>query len=259
MSTRIRVGQIPYLNSEPFYHGLPLDGLELYPMAPRPMGELAKVGGLDAGPFSLVHCFDLEEKFEPLGGMGISVKGAVRSVVLYSKKPVEALSGALVGVTDETATAVQLMKLLLEQRYQVHPSGYTGPDASAVDALLLIGDKALAPRKDLEQYPYKYDLAWEWLRWQGLPFVFAMWMVRRTLPQELKATLAQKLQKRVAENLEHNLSEIAGNRADLGMPYEDIASYLKNFRYIFNDEDWQAARTFRAAWQSMPVVKEARS
>lgn len=257
MSTRIRVGQIPYLNCEPFYHGLVEEEIELCPLSPRAMGALAIVGELDAGPISLMHCFDLWDKYEPLGNMGISVKGQVKSVVLFSRLPLEELSGATIGVTPETATAVNLLRLFLEQRHALQPRAYTDLDSSPLNALLLIGDKALRHRNGMPDFPYRYDLAAEWFHWQSLPFVFALWMVRRSLAPHLKEMLAARVRERVEDNLAHNLEAIAAKRSDLEMTAQEIASYLQTFRYFLTEEDWQAIETFKSAWITLPMPAEA--
>src|SRR2546422_4490196 len=57
--TDVRVGRIPYLNSEPFY--FTLDGHELVPLPPRPLGQAMEAGRVDAGPLSLVDFFRLEQ------------------------------------------------------------------------------------------------------------------------------------------------------------------------------------------------------
>jgi len=254
---KIRVGQIPYLNSEPFYHGLDIPDIDLCPMPPRAMGELAKAGELEAGPFSLVHCFELDGQFEPLGEMGISVKGQVNSVILLSRAPIGELSGATIGITSETATAVNLLKVLLEQRYSLRPPEYAGLDSSYLDAFLLIGDKALARRSKVARFPYRIDLAAEWLDWQGLPFVFALWMVRRSLEPHRKQWLASTLRGRLADNLAHNLGAIAAKRRELGMTAKEVAVYLRRFRFVLDEEDWRAVEVFKKAWQSLPVTMEA--
>ena len=258
MSTRIKVGQIPYLNCEPFYHGLVAEEVELCPLSPRAMGELAIGGELDAGPFSLMHCFDLWDQYEPLGNMGISVKGQVKSVVLFSRLPLEELSGATIGITPETATAVNLLRLLLEQRHALQPRAYTDLDSLPLDALLLIGDKALLHRNGMPDFPYRYDLAAEWFHWQGLPFVFALWMVRRSMDSHLKEMLAAVVRKRLEDNLVHNLEAIAAKRSNLEMTAQEVASYLQTFRYLLTEEDWQAIETFKSAWLALPMPVEAR-
>ena len=253
----VRIGQIPYLNCEPFFHGFALEGAELCPMPPSAMGPLAQAAELDAGPFSLVQCFDLEDRYEALGDMGISVKGPVRSILFYSHVPIWELSEAVVGVTQESATAIQLMKVILEQRYEVHPREYADLKAPKLDAFLLIGDEALATHDRVEDFPYRYDLAEEWLKWKGLPFVFALWMVRRTLEADVKEMLADRLKKNLAENMSYNLKVIADKREHMGMTFEDIAYYLRAFRYVLSEEDQQAIEVFKEAWRSMSLAKEA--
>ena len=45
------------------------------------------------------------------------------------------------------------------------------------DAVLLIGDRAM--RACLPGFAHAFDLGQEWYDWTGLPFVYAVWAVRR--------------------------------------------------------------------------------
>lgn len=254
---KLRIGQIPYLNCEPFFHGLALDGVELCPMPPSAMGPLAQAGELDAAPFSLVQGFGLEGRYEPLGDMGISVKGPVRSILFYSRVPMWELSGAVVGETTESATSVQLMRVLLEQRYGARPREYAGLESPRLDAFLLIGDEALVTPDQVEGFPYRYDLAEEWLEWKGLPFVFAVWMVRRNLAAEAKEMLADGLRKNLADNMAHNLKAIADKRESMNLAFEGVAGYLRAFRFVLAEEDKEAIGVFKRAWQSLSPAKGA--
>ena len=251
-----RVGQIPYLNCEPFYHGLALDGVELCPMPPSHMGPLAQAEELDAGPFSLVQSFDLEDRYEHLGSLGISAKGPVLSILFYSRKPMQELSRALVGATTESATAVQLMKVILEHKCGVRPREYTALDAPGLDAFLLIGDQALLTHGKVEGYPYRYDLAEEWLDWKGLPFVFAVWMARRSLDERVKSCLAEGLRSNLAANMKTNLKTIADKRSHMGMTYDEVAGYLRGLRFVLDDDDYEAIRVFKQAWCTLQSAKE---
>lgn len=256
MSTIIKIGQIPYLNCEPFFHDFVLDGVRLYPMPPSYMGPLAQLGELDAAPFSLVQSFDLRDRYETLGNMGISVKGPVRSILLYSRVQISELSGAVVGVTQESGTASQLLRVILEQRYDVHPKAYVDLGHSILDAFLLIGDDALATHDNVEGFPYRYDLAEEWLRWNGLPFVFAVWMVRRTVESDVKKILADSVRANLAQNMNYNLSVIASKREYMGMTVNELTDYLEAFRYVLSEEDQRAIEEFEKAWRSLSLVKE---
>ena len=142
MSTTVNIGQIPYLNCEPFFYGLDLEGINLCPMAPSAMGPLAIEGILQAAPFSLIQSFDLVDKYETLGDIGISVIGPVKSILLYSKAPITELTGHKIGVTQESATSSQLLRVILEIRYGVTPKEYVDLDTHSISAFLLIGDQA---------------------------------------------------------------------------------------------------------------------
>ena len=252
-----RIGQIPYLNCEPFFHGLALEGVELCPMPPSSMGPLALRGELDVAPFSLVQSFDLREDFECLGDMGISVVGPVRSILFFSRVPIDELSGAVVGATSQSATAVQLMKVLLEQRFGVRPREYADLEAAHLDAFLLIGDDALVTHNRIDGFPYVYDLADVWWEWKQLPFVFAMWMVRRDLAPEVKHSLAEALRRNLEHNMTHSLDVIARKRETMGLSSAEVVDYLRAFRYVLDERDYRAIEEFEGAWRSLTLAKEA--
>ena len=255
MSTPLRVGRIPYLNSEPFYYGLgsepeadALIAVELHSLPPRAMGEAARRGELDAGPFSLVDCFGLRGEFEPLG-LGIAARGPVGSVLLFARRPLEALTGALIGVSDATVTSAALLRVLLAHRYEVRPRAYVHP-SEARDALLLIGDEALTFPEGLPHLPYRYDLAEEWFHWQGLPFVFALWMVRRDLPPAAKDALSSLLGRQLERN-GRRLEAIVRSRSDLGLAEARAVEYLAAFRYRLGPEEERAIERFEDLWRSL--------
>jgi len=256
----LRVGQIPYLNSEPFYFGLAVSGgsnVELHPMAPRAMGQLAAQGALDAGLFSLMDSVRLEGRFEPLGDFCIACDGEVKSVLFFARRPMEKMLGATVAVTGETATSVVLLKLLLASRYGLKDVGYVDMGSGEPsDGCLLIGDEALRRRHGIEGLPHRYDLAEEWSAWQGLPFVFARWMVRTSADEAEKAALREALTQRLRANLT-NLDAIGRVRRDLGMTVAEIKAYLRGFSFELGEGERRGMETFLRL--SRPLVAEEES
>jgi chorismate dehydratase len=103
--------------------------------------------------------------------------------VLLSKVPPEQIR--TLALDTSSRTSVVLAQLLLRERYGVTPQVTDmGPDLAAMleahDAALMIGDAAMrAPRQGL----FVLDLAEEWHSWTGLPFVFALWLVREDAPE----------------------------------------------------------------------------
>ena len=243
----LRVGQIPYLNLEPFFFGLSAPGgpgVELHPLPPRAMGQLAAEDGLDAGAFSLMDSVRLADRFEPLGDFCLACSGEVRSVLFFARRPIEELAGATVAVTGETATSVVLLKLLLARRYGLSDVRYVDLDAGeTADACLLIGDGALRHRHGIEGLPHRYDLAEEWAAWQGLPFIFARWMVRAAADAGEKAALREALAQRLRANLA-SLDAIGRARRDLGMTVSEIKTYLEGFTFELGERERRGMETF---------------
>jgi chorismate dehydratase len=166
-----------------------------------------------------------------------------RSSLLYSTQPITALAGAHIGVTDEAATALQLLQVLLRLKYGVQPAAY-GPLQAAHDAFLLIGNQALRQRRGAPGFPHTYDLGAEWHAWTGLPFVFARWMVRKEAAAKDKALLEEALYVGLEDGVEA-LYQVGEPREDLLMLPRDIVTYIQGFRYYIGKSEQQAIDQFQ--------------
>jgi chorismate dehydratase len=191
---RLRVGKIPFLNSEPFYLKLNQPEFDVIELTPRELGRAARSGLVDAGLMSAADYFSLEESFELLGPFGLSAKREVKSVLLFSSRPIEELGGTQIDLTSQSSTSVRLLRILLEHKYGLQDVEYRRSDSTgygsaqhATAALLLIGDLALrALLEGVAGMPCVYDLAQEWYDWKGTPFTFAVWAIRKTMSEEQK-------------------------------------------------------------------------
>jgi len=98
-------------------------------------------------------------------------------------------------------------------------------------SLLLIGGEALSYQRANTQYPYEIDLAIEWWLWQHLPFVFAVWAVRKDLPGEEKKRLERSLSGALGVN-QRQLDAIAREASErLAIPAQELQDYLAGFIY----------------------------
>ena len=251
LTVNIRIGYMPYLNCEPFYFGINREGFEFKTLTPSAMTQSAREGKLDVGPVPLVACFQMEDTLVPVGDFCIATVEAAHSILLFSQRPIEEMEGGTFGITDETTTSVQLLKVLLHHKYHVKPKAFTGLEDEH-DAFLLIGDNALRQRAPKPSYPYQYDLGHEWHSWTGYPFVFARWVMRRELPQETQEELHQALQKSLAHGLA-NLDVIARTRRDLDMSEEEVIQYLQALHYVIGPEETSAMNRFRELFYSLLV------
>ena len=174
-----------------------------------------------------------------LPGVAIASKQAVRSILLVSKVPVERIQ--TVAVDASSLTSVSLLQILFTKWWGGRRSFTTmAPDVERMleqhDAGLVIGDPAL--KVDRSRY-FTYDLAEEWIRFTGRPFVFAFWAVRQAALKDPSLTLdlASIFQESrdhgvQAENLERIASEWS-HRIDLSE--SDIKSYLtQNIHYYLD-------------------------
>ncbi len=124
-----------------------------------------------------------------LPGVAIASKQAVRSILLVSKVPVERIQ--TVAVDSSSLTSVALLQILFTKWWGGRrPFTAMAPDVERMfkqhDAGLVIGDPAL--KVDRSRY-FTYDLAEEWIRLTGRPFVFAFWAVRQAALKDLSPTL----------------------------------------------------------------------
>jgi aminodeoxyfutalosine synthase len=244
------VGKIPFFNSVPFYERLEKRAFKILPVAPRRMGVLARQGTMDAGLFSLMDYVRQKESFELLPYC-IATRDHVKSVMLFSNSGWRDLEGKVIGITDDTATSVHLLKVLLQRKYGVRTtfqrlhSGVNNLDR--FDAVLLIGDEALRANKHgLNGFELCFDLATEWYEWQNLPFVFAVLAVRKSLATGEKRELGEIIRQSL-DSCEDDLESIGKvHAARIGLSQDEAAEYLRCFTYKLGERELQAIEVFQS-------------
>jgi chorismate dehydratase len=141
-------------------------------------GQLA-VGSLDVALIPVIEYFRTGS-YSILPNIAIASHGPVLSVTLFSRVPWQQIRS--VALDEGSRTSAVLAQILLRKRFGVHPQSVSLPmDRNAedidADAVLLIGDRAM--RACLPGFAHAHDLGQEWFDWTGLPFVYAVWAVRK--------------------------------------------------------------------------------
>nr|WP_281382972.1 menaquinone biosynthesis protein [Dissulfurirhabdus thermomarina] len=179
---------VNFINTAPIY--LPWKEMgedprfEVTEAPPTRLNRLLAEGRLDVGLVSAFAYAQLHARTAIFPDLGISATGPVGSVILYSRVPVEELDGRTIRLTPHSATSVHLLRILLEDILGLRPRYVTGelPPPHLRDpsmgAYLAIGDEALRLAADPDPW-IRLDLADIWRRRTGLPFVFAVWAVRK--------------------------------------------------------------------------------
>jgi chorismate dehydratase len=245
----LRIGRIPYLYAEPFYVDMARRGMTLVERVPRAVAMAAANGEIDAGLVPLVDCIRLENRFQPVAGFCIASAQQTGSCFLFSTKPIAALAGAHIGVTDEAATALRLLDVLLRLRHQVQPAAYV-PLQTPHEAFLLIGNEGLRQRTGATGFPYSYDLGAEWHTWTGLPFVFSRWMLRKEAEPKDRAQLEEALYVGLEDGVDA-LCALAQPREELFMRPRDVVQYIQGWRFYIGRLEQQAIDQFQRYIQEL--------
>jgi len=238
----LRVGRISYINCYPVYGAIdrgivPLDGT-LVNGVPTALNRAMAEGALDISVVSAVEYARDAARYLLLPDLAISCDGPVRSVLLFSKRPAHELDGRSVMTSRSSMTSVALLELLFEHVWHATPKFAPG-DAEITDlahfddqddARLVIGDAALV-LSNAERYPYVYDLGEVWKTWTGLPFVFAVWVARRTVRVADALTVHAQLIESRNWGITHH-DELAQQAHDAtGVPVDVCTTYLSGLDY----------------------------
>lgn len=181
-----RVGSVDSLNAVPLTRGLED---EIKYAWPSQLAEMLRRDELDAALVSIVEVL-FTDRYDVLDGIAIASLGEVKSVFLAHKQPLEEVRE--VYCDPASLTSVSLLKVLLAERglkaeFKPLPSY---EDAPKLDAVLLIGDRALDFA--FAGHPHTiFDLGAAWSELTNLPFVYAVWALRRIPNAALRRTLRE--------------------------------------------------------------------
>jgi chorismate dehydratase len=227
----VRLGRISYVNMAPVFYRLEAEVDEVQGV-PTDLNARLLRGELDLAPISSIEYARHAHRLRLLPRLCVSSEGAVESIQLVSRKPLEQVRS--VAVTPESATSVVLTKVLLPEASHV-------PLGEEADAKLLIGDAAL--KSAFEDPTPHHDLGRLWLERTGLPMVFAVWAcpepVAAGLP-ELEAALVDSV--RMARAEPEQLAYESSER--YGYPPGFLARYFEKLRYRFGPRERAGLLTF---------------
>ncbi len=236
----LRVGAVSYLNSRPLIHGLRerLRGIaDLSLNLPSRLADDLSSGRLDVALVPSIEFFrGIPRGYRVVSDAAIACRGPVWSVRLLSRVPISQIKR--LALDEGSRTSATMVRILLSELHGIHPVAVTltmeqDPTSADVDAVLLIGDRAMHPQLDL--YDEIWDLGEKWCQWTGLPFVFAMWVARENLASRLPVETASLInalqQSRDAGTA--SFAEIARKEAGPhGLTIDDLSRYFEENLYF---------------------------
>ena len=237
----MKVCSISYLNSIPFVYGLENSdiGVDLSLEIPSVCGQKLIKNEVDLAllPVAVIPSLDFADVVSPYC---ISSDGAVQTVCLFSQVPLEQIKTILLDYHSITSNA--LVKLLSKYFWKIHPDFKKSEinfesKISGNTAGVIIGDRAYKYRDD---FPFIYDLSYEWKKFCGLPFVFACWVSNKPLDSSFKKAFSSALKYGIS-NLDLALSE----KSDTFCTQIDKIKYLKEvINYDLTDEKRKSMQMF---------------
>ncbi len=253
-------GQVPELGVTKTGTGALAD-FEVSYTVPSHCAEQLKFGEADIGIIPAITYATIPG-LVVLPDAAIAAKAAVRSILLVSRKPIEQVN--TIAADTSSRSSVALARILCRKLWG-RPRQFRDlpPDLpsmlAACDAALLIGDPALRIRRP--EY-FVYDLAEQWRKFTGLPFVFAFWAVRLEALQAIRRDLdvaAVFRNSRDHGTEPPHIAHIARQWSPLvGLSEPEITAYLTtNVHYSLDAENLQGLELFFRYSAECGVIPQA--
>lgn len=183
----LKIGRISFTNAWPVFHNFDAAALrepaEIVSEVPSALNRKLREGEIDIAGISSYAYGLSSDAYYLLPNLSVSARGAVQSILLFLKSPLEQAINGRIALTTASATSVNLLKIIMEKFYGGKPTyedaePSLGPMLENADAALLIGDHAI--RASWENHGYRVlDLGEVWNVWTGHWMTFALWAVRR--------------------------------------------------------------------------------
>ncbi|MBF0302659.1 MAG: menaquinone biosynthesis protein [Desulfamplus sp.] len=249
------MGKIDYINASPVYygldHGLKPEWIEMIEGPPAVLNSMIKNSQLEISPVSSAFYGMNHKELMILPDLSISCHGEVLSVILMTNYPIEELDSKTIVLTQDSATSAALVKLVVIQK-GINPNFITGKlrtvsdVPSDADAAMIIGDAAMSQPWE-KRFKYRIDLGNLWYETTGLPFVFALWVVRREIVishyDEIKDAL-EILYKSRQEGYNNIDKVIAAGAKKLGLDNGYVGRYFELLKCNLDELKVKALKYF---------------
>ena len=254
------ISLIPFINAVPLTYFIENSEEKNYDIThnfPSECIEKLKNKEADAGIVSSIAIATVPETFV-VDGVCIASHSSVESVLLFSEKEIEEIE--TIGLDPNSGTSNALIKILMKKwknrkcNYSYYDTDIeTALKSRKYDAILAIGDRALIFGMENPSL-IKMDLALEWNHFTGLPFVFAMWLVRKD--SGLSPELFRKAGEKGIERIDEIIEKISINEKSILKKYQ-IKKYLKeNLHYRFTSKEKKGLMLFLKYCAEMKLIPE---
>ncbi len=193
---KIKISAVSYTNTKPFLYGLQhsgiLDEIELSLDAPADCAQKLIDDVVDIGLIPVAAVLNIPN-WHLVSDYCIGAVGAVNSVFIFSNCKIEDVR--TLQLDPQSRSSNNLAKVLLKNYWKLKPEFIVaaadyGTLTEPNIAFVQIGDRTFGKTG---QYPFVYDLAEEWQKFTGLPFMFAGWIANKPIPEDFLAEFNKAL------------------------------------------------------------------
>lgn len=273
---KLKIGRIPYANLFPIFHYLDTQcnnsEYTFIKGVPSRLNRMLRTGELDISPSSSIEFLKNKNRYRILPWHSISSTGPIRSILLFSLVPLNELGGSTIAVSSESDTSVAMLKIILREfcsiecKFRKTELRSVKNILSSSSAVLHIGDTAMHEAIKIESGVriselYIYDLGELWHKYTGLPFVYALWVVRKKALEE-KTDLIKKLSldlinaKKYGDRKLSLIARAAPQRKWISE--KDLVNYWNIISYDFTDKHLEGLRLFEKLALKKQVISGSR-
>ena len=244
-----KLGKISYINSIPLFCA-DSQNFEMVEDCPARLNELAEKRELDVSLISRWIYPSIEKDYEVIPEICIGGDGEIMSVELFAKRPIESLKGGTLFITAETGTSSKAFGYLVARKYGLDLLSLERASFETADAVLLIGNSALAFSNP--EYQYKYDLGQMWKELVGNKMIYAIAVARRDVFDSARTLALEYFDKSLSLFEATKQTQIAKIskifEASQGVPIscEKLAEYYSKLIYKLPENEF---------WESFNFVK----
>jgi chorismate dehydratase len=175
---KIKISAVSYTNTKPFIYGIEQseikNKIDLSLDIPSDCATKLINNQVDIGLIP-VATIPLVPNAQLITNYCIGAVGAVNSVFVFSNVPITAIK--TVKLDPQSRTSNNLAKVLFKFHFKTEVT-FTNDEHTETDAHILIGDRTFGHKDD---FAFAYDLSEEWMKFTGLPFVFAAWVANKPI------------------------------------------------------------------------------
>lgn len=224
---KVKVSAVSYLNTLPFIYGIHQSDvqheMELSLDIPSDCAQKLLSDEVDLGLVPVAVIPQLKE-YHIISDYCIGADGKVDTVALYSDVPLQEITH--VYLDFHSKTSINLVQVLAREYWGISPKWIDAEEGFEQKiegniAGVIIGDRTFNLSK---RFTYKYDLAEEWKKMTGLPFVFACWVANK----ELSQTFIESFNKALKYGV-NAIDNVIESKEQWTIAKEQLSNYLTQY------------------------------